>query len=578
MHKIIICSCLFIYSFSYCIGQSWLWGREAVPHSIHGGGDASRDHSTAVDGSGNVYTTGTYQDTITFGQDTFKGIGGVYLTKYNSNGNLIWAKNGMALSKNSYGWGFSVTTYKGEYVYVTGMFNDTIKFGTFTLINSGNTGGIFLVKYDSTGNVVWAKQSEKSSSFGSSNSIAVDDSGKIYITGFFADTISFGSSTLVTKPSHYGNVFLVKYDSTGNALWAKQGSVSSGVSWGQANSIAIDKHCNIYLTGLFQDTISFDSFLLKTASGAHPVWADIFIVKYNSSGNVIWAKQSEAAATLDNGADAYSISIDGKGYPYITGYFDDTISFGSDTLIMKNGRDFLVKYDSNGNVIWAKQCGDLISPVSCYPNSIASDTTTQGGGYLIFRISKSFFQNYKFKFGVDTFNLITNKTSASAIIHFDSSGKVLCGTIFSEGNEDDGDAVGVDKSGRYIYFGGDLADTTIFGSDTLVYGYDMPFVARWQDCSNNNASIPQLNNDLELIKVFPNPSSGTFTLSLSNTNEKCSIEIYNEMGKKVLTETLRSAQGDNLIELTNQPNGVYFYRVLKQDGGLVGSGKMVIQK
>ncbi len=79
-------------------------------------------------------------------------------------------------------------------------------------------------------------------------------------------------------------------------------------------------------------------------------------------------------------------------------------------------------------------------------------------------------------------------------------------------------------------------------------------------------------------KAFPNPSSGIFTISLSNGSGKCSVEVYNVMGQNVLKETLRSTQGDNLIDLKNQPNGVYFYRVIKEDGGLAGDGKVVIEK
>ena len=79
------------------------------------------------------------------------------------------------------------------------------------------------------------------------------------------------------------------------------------------------------------------------------------------------------------------------------------------------------------------------------------------------------------------------------------------------------------------------------------------------------------------LQISPNPSNGSFTLSLSNVNEKINIEIYNVLGEKVFAETLRYAQGDNHINLSNQPSGVYFYRVLKESGELVGSGKFIIE-
>ncbi|HTA26491.1 MAG TPA: T9SS type A sorting domain-containing protein, partial [Bacteroidia bacterium] len=80
----------------------------------------------------------------------------------------------------------------------------------------------------------------------------------------------------------------------------------------------------------------------------------------------------------------------------------------------------------------------------------------------------------------------------------------------------------------------------------------------------------------KLINIFPNPSSGIFTLSLSNGIGKCSVEVYNVMGQRVKSEELRAKSEE--INLSEQPNGVYFYRVIKEDGGLVGEGKVVIEK
>jgi len=55
-------------------------------------------------------------------------------------------------------------------------------------------------------------------------------------------------------------------------------------------------------------------------------------------------------------------------------------------------------------------------------------------------------------------------------------------------------------------------------------------------------------------------------------------QVYNILGEQVLTETLRSAQGDNVININSQPNGIYFYRVVSENGNLVGEGKIVIEK
>ena len=95
-------------------------------------------------------------------------------------------------------------------------------------------------------------------------------------------------------------------------------------------------------------------------------------------------------------------------------------------------------------------------------------------------------------------------------------------------------------------------------------------------------SISDTHLENNPIKIFPNPNNGNFTLALSNPDsyrdKDCTVEIYNVLGEKVYTETLHSVQGDKHIDISSQPSGIYFYRVLEQNGDLVGSGKMVIDK
>jgi hypothetical protein len=82
------------------------------------------------------------------------------------------------------------------------------------------------------------------------------------------------------------------------------------------------------------------------------------------------------------------------------------------------------------------------------------------------------------------------------------------------------------------------------------------------------------------LTIYPNPNNGVFDVICHSewSEESPSIAVYNELGQNILTETLRAAQGDNLINLSEKANGVYFYRVTKEDGSLIGEGKLIIQK
>lgn len=183
----------------------------------------------------------------------------------------------------------SVAVDANHNVYVAGNFSSaSIKFGDFTLTNS-NVGSahVFVAKYDSLGNVLWAKSSENNES-GYAISVSADPDGNVIVCGFFkTSTITFGLFKINNNaPELYGKIFLVKYDALGNVLWAQS---SSNTLWSNAMySVCADKFGNIYATGHFQDSsITFGSITLNNTSTEYQ---DVFIVKYNSVGTVLWVR------------------------------------------------------------------------------------------------------------------------------------------------------------------------------------------------------------------------------------------------------------------------------------------------
>jgi len=262
--------------------------------------------------------------------------------------NCFWAKGSIAGGGNTdYDEGESVATDASGNVYITGIFQSTtITFGSYTFTQSGSS-DLFLVKYDASGNLIWATSAGGSNNDDAS-SVAVDPSGNVYIAGWFeSPIITFGSFTLTLTGS--SDVFLVKCDANGNVIWAKSSSQNApGSRWGL--SVAADVSGNAYVTGLFSSsTITFGSTTLTNTGDD-----DIFIVKYNSAGTVAWAK-SASGMSEDMGR---SITTDISGNIYLTGFSgSSTLSFDTSVLTNLNpGADFvfLVKYDALGNVLWAK--------------------------------------------------------------------------------------------------------------------------------------------------------------------------------------------------------------------------------
>ncbi|MDB5281050.1 MAG: hypothetical protein JWO06_125, partial [Bacteroidota bacterium] len=130
-----------------------------------------------------------------------------------------------------------------------------------------------------------------------------------------------------------------------NWLWAK-GAGGHGSYTNSSRGIATDRHGNSYITGEFSSPVFVlgNDSLIQSAPNSN-----VFIAKYDANGNVLWAKRP-----VGNGV-AYGISIEDKGYAYITGQFSTSMIFDHDTLSNPSGSYiFVAKYDSAGNVVWAR--------------------------------------------------------------------------------------------------------------------------------------------------------------------------------------------------------------------------------
>ncbi|MBK8846298.1 MAG: SBBP repeat-containing protein [Bacteroidetes bacterium] len=419
----------------------WQWAK-----GIGGtGGDLS--YSIAVDKTGNIYTTGTFSGTVDFDPGvgvfnlTSTGSSDIFISKYDNSGNFIWAKSAGGTS-SSYSYSNSVATDFSGNIFITGVFvGPTITFGTTTLTNVGTSGfDIFLTKYDSNGNVIWAKSAGGNWS-DQSLSVSTDISGNVFITGLFSYQITFGTTPLTGAGDL--DIFIVKYDSSGNVLWAKS---EGGTGDDRGYCVATDANGNIFITGPFDSpTITFGATTL-TKGGI----TDIFIAKYDSSGNVLWAKRA-GGTKYDIGI---SVATDASGNVFMTGYFGSpTIKFGTTTLTKTgvNSLDiFITKYNPNGNVLWAKGAGGTAGEIGY---SVATDTS--GNAFV-----SGYFASPTITFGTTT---LSNAGSNDIFItKYSASGNVLWAKGVGGIDSDVGHSVCTNTSG-------DVFITGYFSSPNLIF-------------------------------------------------------------------------------------------------------------
>ena len=333
----------------------------------------------AVDSSGNVYVTGQTEGNLQGNSNS--GDDDIFLTKYNSSGSIQWTK---LLGTSSSDKGVNIAVASSSDVYIAGN-------------TSGNLGGninagscdIFLTKYNSSGTNQWVKLLG-TPQCDTVRDLALDSSGNIYMVGETegdlgtgntnagirdawiakytssgtnswtkllgssssdtADSIDIDSSNnIYVSGSTYGNlggntnngnydIFLAKYNTSGDNQWTKLLGTSS---WDSGSGVAIDSSGNIYLTGSSAGDLGGNS-----NSGNY----DIILAKYNSSGTNQWTRLLGSS----NHEEGKSIEIDSSNNLYISGY---TLGDLDGNTNVGNRDIFLAKYNSSGNKAWTKTLG-----------------------------------------------------------------------------------------------------------------------------------------------------------------------------------------------------------------------------
>jgi hypothetical protein len=479
-----------------------------------GGSNSEGGSSIATDGSGNVYVTGTFNSpSITFFGTTSQTItlintaslrGDMFIVKYDANGVLQWAKKEGGSNEDE---GIGIATDGSGNVYVTGLFtSSSINFEGFIITNAGSgNGDIFVVKYDPSGTVLWAK-SAGGSGDDWGNSITTDGSGNVYVTGLFiSSSITFGNTILYNAGTSSQDIFIVKYEPTsGNVVWAKR---AGGSDNDHANGVITDIDGNVYVTGGFASpSITFGGIILaNAASGSN----DMFIVKYDPSGTVLWAKKA-GGSFQDNGWGIAAQGTEGSDNVFVTGAFSSpSITFGNITLTNnhKSTDIFIVKYKaSDGTVQWAKCAGGTGTDIAW---GIATDG--DGNAYLT-----GYFTSTSITFG--TITLSNNSKWADMFItKYNADGNVPWAKCVSG----------------------------ISGQTTH---------------KSTNAGID--NTTANEITVYPNPTSGRVIVSTNNSQSLINnISVFDLTGKEVLSR--QSAVGSQQIEidLSTLPKGIYIFSI-----------------
>ncbi len=527
--------------------------------------NTERGMRVTTDNSGSVITTGSFGGMADFDPGTNAANltpGGtaedVYIAKYDASLNYTWAVK------------FGTSGSDFPYALATDASNNIIVGGDV----STNSRDGFVNKYDAAGNLTW------SIAIGGVNKDVVygvntDAAKNVYVTGYFSNTVDFDpSAATYTLTSNGGrDIFLAKYDSSGNFRWAFNmgGTISTAYEEGGQDIVIAGP--NIYLTGNFEGTADFDPIGTNTLTSNGSL--DIFVAKYDTSGAYIWAFGVGSSTKHDY---SYGIDLDAAENVYITGGFEETVDFdpsgSSATLVSAsvNAQDiFVAKYSSAGAYQWAFRVGGNTGV-----DDHAFDIEVTAGGD--FYICGEVWGPADFDPSAGTANINTSNdqiffakyTGAGT---FDWAFEV--GSTSGNGSADNGNGVHVGSNGM-LYVTGDFSGTADFdpnsGTATMTSSGGDAFVAAYGTAISDIGPVASGHNS---AKAFPNPSAGEVNFTCTTAaNETWDLDITDVTGKTILkfvgirTNTLTP-------DLKDLKAGVYFYTIKTSTGAL--TKKFIIQ-
>ncbi|HKR04241.1 MAG TPA: T9SS type A sorting domain-containing protein [Bacteroidia bacterium] len=469
------------------------------------------------------------------------GTNDVYLIKTNSNGNTLWTKTFGGTGSDA---GYSVQqTTDGGYIIAGGI-------ESFSPPHMD----VYLIKTDANGDTLWTKRfGENNDDLG--NSVKQTTDGGYIITGW---SKSFGSG--------YYEVYLIKTDVNGNLLWSK---IYGGFTIDIGSSVQQTADGGYIIAGYTRSFVQayFDVYLIKTDANGNALWtktfggtvvekgysvqqttdggyiiagetwsfgaggADVYLLRTDANGNSLWAK-SFGGANDDYG---YSVQQTADGGYIVTGY---TNSFGAG-----DNDVYLIRTDANGDSLWTKTFGGTNDDWGYTVQQTAD------GGYIITGLTYSF--------GAVTGNVYLIKT--------DSSGNSGC----NEGNP-----VTIVTTPATI----GLNAATIVTSAATVVTTPATIVGSGGTVTTlciTTGVPPIFNLQSSIFNISPNPFSNEINIS-STANDLSEIILYDITSRKLLQQTFTGSASINtsqlskgiyLYEVRNNPDS---YR-----DGIIKKGKVV---
>jgi trimeric autotransporter adhesin len=379
---------------------------------------------------------------------------------------------------------------------------------------------------------------------GEPNGIAFDSADNLYIVDNFFNVIRKVDNSTGAISTVAGNGY--QYGGGTGGWYSGDGGPATIAELNRPQAVCLDKSGNIYIADYYNNLIrkvtDSTGIITTVAGNGYGGWRGIGTWSGAYAGDGGQATEAELHGPA-------GVTVDDSNNVYIADEWNDAIrmvkaSTGIITTVAGKG---ITGYSGNG--------GQATSAKLSFPSGVSFDNS--GNMYIA--------------------------DGNNNVIRFIDKNSGIISTIAGNGYE-----AGTGLGG-FSGDGGAATASEMYGPSFIAFDS----LGNYYIADGGNNRIRKVTKDTDTVtgineliaksgevRVFPNPSDGSFTVALSHAElvsaSQTIIEVYNVLGEQVYNATLEQVQGDNLINLTGQPGGVYLYRVLDESGEIIGTGKFVI--
>jgi hypothetical protein len=420
----------------------------------------------------------------------------------------------------------------------------------------GKSLDVGLLKYDASGNLLWARTfaGNDSTTPDVGKAISLDIFGNIYITGY------------ATRSDGMTDIVILKYDAAGTKKWERYQDGASNLN-AQGTALAIDPYGYICVTG----------YVTTSTAGT-----DIIVAKYTAGGYNLWSRTFGGNGNAED--KAFGIAADQLNV-YVTGYASvmHADSANSDCVTLKynawGGLSWSAFFNGEGNSE-DKAFGiaeDIDGSIYITGYSSRVNQSVMSTDYVTIRYSSSGSQEW-----VTYYNGTVNGNDNAAALALNSSYVFVAGS--SRGNNNDYDYATIrymkssgseDAVSRYSMTGNsqDIAEDIVAGSNAVyVTGFsELNINAPIAPSAITTLSFPversntTVSTQFALYQNYPNPFNPSTTISFDvSTSSNVKIVVYDMLGRVVSTlvsKYLNAGSYDVVFNASNFASGIYFYEL-----------------